>query len=64
MTILNEKDGSLWKCIEKKRRYWPRGVRGDDINNYFRSKNSGDVGCLSGELDETEFNIFVFKEPD
>ena len=24
----------------------------------------GDAGCLSGEWDETEFNIFVLKEPD
>ena len=22
------------------------------------------MGCLSGEWDETEFNIFVLKEPD
>ena len=27
-------------------------------------RNIGDVGCLSGELDETELNIFVFKDPD
>ena len=26
--------------------------------------NIGDVGCLSGEWDETEFNIFVLKKPD
>ena len=24
----------------------------------------GDMGCLSGEWDKTEFNIFVFKDPD
>ena len=27
-------------------------------------KNTGDVGCLSGEWDYIEFNVFVLKEPD
>ena len=27
-------------------------------------KNIGDVGCLSGEWDDTEFNVFVLKDPD
>ena len=45
-------------------RYWPRGVYGYAINNYVRSKNIGDVGCLSGEWEKTELNIFVLKESD
>ena len=32
------KRGGLWNCIDKNMRYWPRGVYGDAINNYFRSK--------------------------
>ena len=27
-------------------------------------QNNGYVGCLSGEQDEMEFNIFFMKEPD
>ena len=27
-------------------------------------QNIGNVGCLSDECDETEFNIFVMKGPD
>ena len=46
------------------RRYWPRGVYRYTINDYFRSKNNGHVGCISGEWDDTEFNIFVLKDPD
>ena len=42
----------------KKRRYWPRKVHGDGINDYFRSKNIGGVGCISGEWDKIEFNIY------
>ena len=33
----------------KNRLYWPREVYGDSINDYFRSKNIGDVGFISGE---------------
>ena len=40
------------------------GVHGDAINEYFRSKTIGDVGCLSGEWDETDFVVFVLKDPD
>ena len=45
-----------------KRRYWTRGVHGDAINKYYRSKNIGDMGCISDEWDDTEFNIFDLKE--
>ena len=58
------KRGYYGSTLIKKRRYWPRGIHGDEINEYFSTKNIGDVGCLSGEWDETEFNIFVMKEPD
>ena len=42
----------------------PRGVYGDVIDNYFCSKHIVDIGCLSGEWDETDFNLFVLKYPD
>ena len=51
-------------ALIKKRLYWTRGVYGNSINDYFRSKYIGNVGCLSGEWYKTEFNNFVFKEPD
>ena len=34
-----EEEGLVWNCINKNRRYWPKGVHGDAINKYFRSKN-------------------------
>ena len=40
------------------------GVHGYIINNYFSTKMIGDVGYLSGEWDDTYFDIFVMKEPD
>ena len=45
------------KFIYKKMSYWTRGVHGYGINEYFSSKNIGDMGCLSGECDETDFDI-------
>ena len=40
------------------------GVHGYIINNYFNTKMIGDVGYLSGEWDDTYFDIFVMKKPD
>ena len=28
--------------------------------NYYFTKKTGDVGCIRGEWDETEFNIYIF----
>ena len=28
--------------------YWPMGVHRDGINEYWSTKNIGDMGCLSG----------------
>ena len=46
----------------KKRRFWPREVHRDGINEYCSFKN-GDVEFLSGEWDEMKL-IFLMKEPD
>ena len=35
-----------------------------EINEYFSTDKIGNVGCISDEWDEAEFNIFVMKEPD
>ena len=40
--------GVYVSALIKYRRYWPRRVYVDAINDYFRSKNVGDIGCLSG----------------
>ena len=38
MNPLNEKEGGLWKKIDKNRYYWPRGVHVDAIIEYFSTK--------------------------
>ena len=57
------KMGVYGSTLIKKRRYWSRGVYGYPINDYFRLKHIGDVGCLSGEWYKTDFNIFILKNP-
>ena len=42
----------------------PKGVHGDNITYYFRSKHIGNLGCLSDEWDETWFKVFVLKDTD
>ena len=39
-------------------------VLGDKIIEYFSLTNIGGVGCLIGEWDNTEVNIFIIKEPN
>ena len=36
MNLANKEEGSLWECINKKRRYCPKGTHGDAIFEYFR----------------------------
>ena len=62
--ILETRKIFLGSVLIKKRRYCPRGVHGDGINEYFSTKNIGDVVYINVEWDETEFNIFVMKETD
>ena len=47
------KRGFYGISLIKNRLYWPKGVYGDSINDYFRSKYIGDVGFISGEWDKT-----------
>ena len=59
------KTRGVYVCaLIKKRLYWSRGVHGDRINDYFSLNKIGGMGCLSGNWDKTEVNIFVVKEPE
>ena len=52
------KRGVYGSALIKQRCFWPREDHGDGIDEYFSTENIGDMGCLRGEWDETEFNIF------
>jgi hypothetical protein len=43
-----KKQGVLAGALVKKRRYWPKYIRGDDIIAHFESKEVGDVDAWHG----------------
>ena len=55
-------------ALIKKRKYWPKGVPGDAIDEYFADKDVNPVDMLEAITEEvTEgkaFNIFCFKDPE
>jgi hypothetical protein len=46
----------------KKRRYWPKYVKGDDIASHFENLNIGDVDSIHGHLNGVPFDIFCMKD--
>ena len=58
------KHGARAPALTKKRRHWPKHIKGDEIRNHFEDKNPGDCDCLPGELKGVKFNIICMKEPD
>lgn len=63
ITALKEK-GVFAAATIKKRRYWPKFVKGDEIAEHFRTKEVGEVDVLPGKLDGVPFSIHCMKEPD
>ena len=46
----------------KKRQYWPRYIKGDELDRYFEEKQIGNTDCLPGRLVSVPFYIFCMKE--
>ena len=58
------KKGVFAAALIKKRRYWPKHVRGDEIASHFDDKEVGTCDALQGTLDYVPFHIFAMKEPN
>ena len=58
------KYGAYASALIKKKRHWPKHIKGDEIRNHFEDKNPGDCDCLPGELKGVQFKIVCMKEPD
>ena len=52
------KKGVFASALIKKRRYWPKYIKGDDI------KDVGDANSWAGTLDNIPFHVYAMKEPD
>ena len=50
--------------IKKKRCYWPKYIKDDDIKSHFDGKDVGDCDAWKGQMDEVDFHVYVMKEPD
>ncbi len=59
-----KKRGVFAAALIKKRRYWPKYVKGDEIKQHFNDKEVGDVDAIEGSLDEQTFHFYGMKEPD
>ena len=58
------KKGVFGAALIKKRRYWPKFVKGDDNIKQFEDKEIGYSDSLPGKMDGVSFDIFAMKEPD
>ena len=61
---LLKKRGVYASALIKKRRYWPKGVPGDAINQHFKELEVGTADSLKCEVEEENLDIFCFKDPD
>ena len=56
--------GVFASAVIKKRRFWPKYIDGDAIDQRFGGYDVGKVESLPGNLDGVAFKIFVMKEED
>ena len=59
-----KKMGVFASAVIKKRRYWPKHVKGDKIDSHMKTKAVGECDALHGTLDGVKYNIFSLKEPN
>ena len=54
--------GVYSSAVIKKRRYWPKYIDGEDIDQHFQTKEVGQCDSLPGNLSGKAFSIFCMKE--
>ena len=59
-----KKLGVFAHALIKKRQYWPKHVKGDDIIQHFANKEVGSADALRGQLDVVPVYIYGMKEPE
>ena len=51
-------------ALIKKRRYWPKFIRGEEIKVHFADKDVGDADSWAGVLDDKPLHVYAMKEPN
>ena len=59
-----KKRGVYASALIKKRKYWPKYIKGDAIEQHFDDKDVGDCDSWKGNMDEVPFHVYAMKEPD
>lgn len=54
--------GVYGQAMIKKRKYWPQGVPGDQIDRYFEGKALGSCKSLKQDMDEIPFYVHCCKD--
>ena len=62
--IALKKIEGLSAALIKKRRYWPRYVKGEEIKAHLEDAPVGDSQILSGKINGVNFDLFCVKYPD
>lgn len=60
--ILLAKYGVFASTVIKKRCYWPKHIKSDEIKAYFANKEIGTFNALPGTLDGVPFHLYCMKE--
>ena len=56
--------GVFTSALIKKRRYWLKFIRGEEIKAHFADKDVGDTDSWAGVLDDKPFHVCAMKELD
>ncbi|KAG7361811.1 transposase IS4 [Nitzschia inconspicua] len=56
--------GIFASAVIKKRRFWPKHVPGDMMDQHMSAKQVGDVDSLKGHLDGVPYDLFCMKDTD
>ena len=57
-----KKRGVYGSALIKKRKYWPKHIKGDDINAHFDGKDVRDCDSWKGVMEEVPFHVYAMKE--
>ena len=59
-----KKRGIYASALIKKRKYWPKYIKGDVIRQHFDEKAVSDCDSWKGNMEEVPFHVYTMKEPD
>ena len=54
---------SLCSCGDKKGRYWPKHIPGDEIDDKRLDVEVGSVDSLHGTIDNEPYVVYAMKDP-